>query len=118
MIKVFLSGVCGQVGSQLAEDCLKKGWLVVGFDNLSTGTIDNLSEYVKNHIDFILVKDINKLPPFCYDYVFHTAALANIVDSIKNPFEYFYNNVASTQLILDLVKHMNIKKFIYCSSSS
>lgn len=118
MIKVFITGVAGQLGSQLAEDCLKKGWLVVGFDNLSTGSTDNLNLFTIKHSDFTLVTNHNNIPFLKYDYVFHCAALANIVDSIKEPFNYYINNVSLTMNFLEFFRAIGCKKFIYCASSS
>ena len=52
------------------------------------------------------------------DYVFHLAALADIVPSINEPRNYFNSNVLGTLNLLELSKQNKIKKFIYTASSS
>ena len=52
------------------------------------------------------------------DYVFHLAALAQIIPSFKNPKKYFINNVNGTLNVLEAAKKEKIKKFIYAASSS
>lgn len=44
----FLVGVAGFLGSQLAEELLKKDIQVIGIDDLSLGSKDNLKELVKD----------------------------------------------------------------------
>ena len=52
------------------------------------------------------------------DYVFHLAALAEIIPSFKNPEKYFNNNVIGTLNVLNAAKKTKIKKMIYAASSS
>ena len=52
------------------------------------------------------------------DLVFHFAALADIVPSIKNPNNYFDSNVRGTINVLQACKLSKLKKFIYSASSS
>ena len=50
--------------------------------------------------------------------VFHFAALADIVPSIKNPTTYFQSNVVGTENIASTCVKYNVKKIIYAASSS
>jgi UDP-glucose 4-epimerase len=53
------------------------------------------------------------------DYVFHFAAMADIVPSINNPLLYHKANVDGTINILEAAKKSkNLKKFVYAASSS
>ena len=52
------------------------------------------------------------------DWVFHLAALADIVPSIQNPEKYFKSNVDGTFSVLQASKKHRIKRFIYAASSS
>ncbi|KKN12692.1 hypothetical protein LCGC14_1013840, partial [marine sediment metagenome] len=52
------------------------------------------------------------------DWVFHLAALADIVPSIEKPREYFETNVDGTFNVLEVSKKAKVKRFIYAASSS
>jgi UDP-glucose 4-epimerase len=52
------------------------------------------------------------------DYVFHFAALADIVPSIQKPWEYYSSNVLGTFNVVECAKDANIKKLVYAASSS
>jgi UDP-glucose 4-epimerase len=52
------------------------------------------------------------------DWVFHLAALADIVPSIEKPREYFETNVDGTFNVLEAAKKANVKRFLYAASSS
>ena len=52
------------------------------------------------------------------DFVFHLAALADIVPSIENPNEYFKANVDGTLNVLECSREHNIKKIVYAASAS
>src|SRR5437867_2608712 len=78
MMKVFVTGAAGFIGSTLAERLLAEGNQVVGWDNFSTGQLEFLTEAGQdNH--FMLVKgDTLDLPGLTRamagcDVVFHLA---------------------------------------------
>ena len=53
------------------------------------------------------------------DYLFHLAAQAGVRASWGKNFEiYTRNNIQATQKLLEFYKDLNIKKFVYASSSS
>ena len=66
------------------------------------------------------ISDFNKIKKYFkgISWVFHLAALADIVPSIKNPMEYHRSNVDGTINVLENARINNIKKFIYTASSS
>ena len=52
------------------------------------------------------------------DWVFHLAALADIVPSIEEPLKYHRANVDGTVAVLEASRHAEVKRFIYSASSS
>ena len=52
------------------------------------------------------------------DWVFHLAALADIVPSIQNPDAYFRSNVNGTINVLEASRNYGVEKIIYVASSS
>ncbi|RJP46866.1 MAG: DUF4012 domain-containing protein [Armatimonadetes bacterium] len=75
-------GAAGFIGSHLVEKLLSKDIQVVGVDNLSTGTIDNLLEAGKNkHFHFLNQSAATKIPLNFprLDYAFFTISLSTSV---------------------------------------
>jgi UDP-glucose 4-epimerase len=52
------------------------------------------------------------------DYVFHLAALADIVPSMVNPLDYFSANVDGTVVVVDCARRLGVRKLVYSASSS
>lgn len=123
MKKVIVTGGCGFIGSHLVDRALGKGWQVVVIDNFSTGRPQNL-EHCKNNKNLEIVQaDINdhdRIEKYFAraDYVFHLAALADIVPSIEKPLEYHRANVDGTVSVLMAAQKHAVKKLVYAASSS
>ena len=45
---IFVTGVAGFIGSNLAVGLVNKGYRVIGFDNLSQGNMRNLASIASN----------------------------------------------------------------------
>lgn len=125
MKKAVVTGGAGFIGSHLTELLLKKGYQVVVIDNFSTGRPENLQFFKNNPALNVVEADVNelkKIKTFFKDanYVFHLAALADIVPSIVNPLSYHRSNVDGTVSVLEVVREVcpSIKKFVYTASSS
>ncbi len=121
-IKSIVTGGAGFIGSNLVDRLAKEGHQVTVIDNFISGNKENLSHQSKRIVKIInldIVQD-KKLNKYFYnvDYVFHLAGLAEIIPSIKNPKNYFINNVLGTLNVLEACKNKKIKKFVYAASSS
>jgi UDP-glucose 4-epimerase len=123
MTKALVTGGCGFIGSHLVDLLIKNNFEVVVLDNFSTGRKSNL-DHIKNKNKIKIVQGdlndtevINESLKDC-ELVFHLAALADIVPSIVNPFEYFTSNVQGTIKLLEAARNFDIKKFLYAASSS
>jgi UDP-glucose 4-epimerase len=122
-MKSIVTGGCGFIGSHLVDRLLDLGHEVTVLDNFSTGRIENLDHQKGVPGLSIIEMDIcEKAGIMKYfenaDWVFHLAALADIVPSIQKPEEYFKANVDGTFAVLEASKKCNIKRFIYSASSS
>lgn len=121
--KVLVTGGFGFIGSHLVEELIKNENYVIVIDNLSTGRLDNLKDYKNHSLLQPVICDIcnyDEIEPYFkdVDYVFHLAALADIVPSIQQPDKYFKSNVVGTFNVLQASFKHNVKKFIYTASSS
>ena len=105
------------------EYLLLNGHSVKILDNLSGGRLENLTVAMKDPRCTFHVADITDVdtirPHFReVDWVFHLAALADIVPSIQHPMEYHNANVDGTVSVLEAAKEAQVKRFIYAASSS
>lgn len=122
-MKAIVTGGAGFIGSHLTDLLLSKGHKVTVIDNLCGGWLKNL-EKAKNHSNFSFVhadiRDRSALAPHFngIEWVFHLAALADIVPSIEKPRDYFETNVDGTYNVLEAAKAANVKRFLYAASSS
>ena len=120
--KTIITGGAGFIGSNLADHLIKIGHKVIILDNFVSGKKSNLSHHKKNDLKIVKidVSKSKKLDKYFkgVDYIFHLAALAQIIPSIKNPKKYFSNNVLGTLNVVKAAKKAKIKKLIYAASSS
>lgn len=107
----------------MAELLLKNGHDVVVVDNLSVGKTKNFSSYLSSPNFKFIELDVSDYEALSsafidIDWVFHLAALADIVPSIENPESYFQANVVGTFNVARLALQNNVKRIIYAASSS
>lgn len=118
MKKILITGNAGMIGSVLANFFLKRGYKIIGIDNLSGGFFRNVNSKVKFYqIDICNDKQIKLIfqieKP---DYVIHCAAYAA---EILSPFirNYNYtNNIIGSINIINACINNNVKKIINFSS--
>ena len=122
-MRTLVTGGAGFIGSHLVTQLLADGHSVIVLDNFSTGRQENLT-HLRGNNDLRLVQiDITNLEKIKQyfegiDWVFHLAALADIVPSITEPIKYFDSNVNGTAMVLEASRLANVKRFIYTASSS
>ena len=117
----LITGGAGFVGSHLAERLLADGHEVLVLDNLSTGSIDNIS-HLKSHPRFSYVVDSVTNEPLLAemidrsDVVFHLAAAVGVKLIVEQPVHTLETNVHGTEVVL---KHANKKKkLVFIASTS
>jgi UDP-glucose 4-epimerase len=103
-VKYLITGGAGFIGSHLAEKLIARGDHVTVFDNLSTGSTNNLSG-IKEKIKFgqgsILDKVlIDKLVSES-DYVVHLAAALGVFNIVNKPLESLKTNLQGSEVVLE-----------------
>jgi UDP-glucose 4-epimerase len=122
-MRVLVSGGAGFIGSHLVESLLEQRHRVTVLDNFSTGSPANLYN-LKNKRNLDIVKtditDFNAISPYFKNqqWVFHLAALADVVPSVERPLIYHGCNVNGTINMLEHSRHHGVRRFIYAASSS
>ena len=99
-MRILITGVAGFIGSNLAQYLIKKGYDVVGIDDLSYGVIEQVPSDTEFHKIDILSEKI--YPKFIgVDVVFHLAAKNCIPDCQRDPLD--------TVRLISLVQLMYLK---------
>lgn len=118
---ILITGGAGFIGSHLVDALLDQDCDVIVLDNFSTGRSQNL-DHVADKIQLIECDISQKGKWQDYfkgvDWVFHLAALADIVPSIEKPDDYYRSNVNGTFNVLEACRKHNVKKIVYSASSS
>lgn len=124
-MRVLITGGAGFIGSHLAEAYLERGDEVYIIDNLSTGSLDNISAFRENehfrnrffvHIDTIFNYDTMLELTGISDIVFHLAAAVGVQYILDNPLESIRINIQGTERVLELCTKFK-KKVLIASSS-
>jgi UDP-glucose 4-epimerase len=122
-MKTAVSGGAGFIGSHLVERLLEDGHEVIVIDNVSGNPPANLQHLDGNprltvhKADITEVQQIQRLLS-SVNWVFHLAALADIVPSINDPMKYHRANVDGTVSMLEAARNEGVDRFVYAASSS
>jgi UDP-glucose 4-epimerase len=122
-MKALVTGGAGFIGSHITERLLENGHEVVVLDNFTTGRPANLAHLKNNpglQVREVDIADFNTVAPLFKNvqWVFHLAALADIVPSIQQPQAYHHANVDGTISVLEAARAAGVKRFLYTASSS
>ncbi len=119
----IVTGGAGFIGSHLVECLLADGAHVIVLDNLSTGRLKNLEHLGSDprlSVEQVDIADAPRIAPLFrgVDWVFHLAALADIVPSIQHPLLYHRSNVDGSIAVLEAARQAGVKRFLYTASGS
>lgn len=122
-MNTIVTGGAGFIGSHLADRLLSDGHNVIVLDNLSAGRRENLAQHSKHprlRIEYLDITEFKDIAPLFEgaEWVFHLAALADIVPSIQKPLEYHRANVDGTVAVLEASRRAQVRRFVYTASSS
>jgi UDP-N-acetylglucosamine 4-epimerase len=124
-MRVLITGGAGFIGSNLTEALLhdERVSLVRVFDNLATGSLDNLKEFSSNKKFEFLEGDIRNYAACLaacknIDLISHQAALGSVPRSINDPLTTNDVNITGTLHIFTAAKESKVKRIVYAASSS
>src|SRR6185437_441251 len=117
LMRVLVTGAAGFLGSHLTDALLSEGHEVVGVDNLSTGSTENLAHLDREPRFEYVQRDITV--PFdlgAVDYVFNFASPASPVDYGRLGVETLMVGALGTRHALDVAQRYRAK-FLHASTS-
>lgn len=124
MKKILVTGGAGFIGSNFILYMIEKypDYKIVNLDKLTyAGNLENLKS-IENNQNYTFIQgdicvrdDAEKAMEDC-DWVVHFAAESHVDRSITGPGIFVQTNVVGTQVLLDIAKEKNIKRFHYVST--
>src|SRR5689334_4984244 len=119
-MRALITGGAGFIGAHLSEALLDQGHEVLVLDNLSTGSIDNIT-HLKGRSGFsYTIESVTQEPLLAElidrsDVVFHLAAAVGVKLIVEQPVYTIETNVHGTEVVL---KHANKKKKLVVIAST
>lgn len=124
---ILVTGGAGFIGSHTCVELLEAGYEVVVVDNLynaSRKSMDRIEQITGKKPTFyeadILDREaLNKIfEKEQIDSVIHFAGLKAVGESVAKPIEYYYNNIAGTLVLCDVMRKHNVKNIVFSSSAT
>ena len=115
-MNIYITGIAGLVGSNLAKLMLTRNHTVKGCDTLIGGYEDNIPENIEwSNVDICDIESMQQELKGI-DVVIHTAALPYEGLSVFSPSLIVQNIVGGTTSVASAAIQNNVKRFIFCSS--
>ena len=118
-MKIVVIGGAGYIGSHVARELLDRGHQVTVFDNLSTGTRENLfsdEEFI--HGDILATDSLRQAFSQGFEALIHLAASKAAGESMIKPEKYSVNNITGTLNILNAASEAGIGNIVFSSSAA
>ena len=120
-MRILITGGAGFIGSHLAEKLLSLGHHVTCIDDLSTGSLENLSAS-REHPNFVFFPESIFNRRFTAelideaDVLFHLAAAVGVKRIVDFPVQTIETNVEGTEIVLDAAARNGTRVFIASTS--
>lgn len=143
-MKILITGGAGYIGTHICVELLNQNYQIVVVDNLSNSSIKSLKK-VSNITEknfFLANKENNKSELKNEDFIFidgdirdretlqfvfqaqkikgviHLAGLKAVGESVKNPLEYYNNNVTGSLILFEEMAKAKVDILIFSSSAT
>lgn len=116
---IVVTGAAGYIGGQIALKLADAGQQVLGIDRrpCHSGLTSAFAHFVQG--DFAEETALSKILEAQPTAIIHCAGTSLVGPSVKNPAEYYKNNVAKTMALLDIVRHaLPRTRFVFSSSAA
>ncbi len=118
-MKILVIGGAGYIGSHVVREFLDRDYTVTVFDNLSSGSRQNLfDEAAFMHGDIMHPVRLREVMAEGFDGCVHLAALKAAGESMVSPEQYAEMNIAGTISILNAALSAGMQNMIFSSSAA
>lgn len=118
-MNILVIGGAGYIGSHVARALLDKGHTVTVYDNLSSGTRENIfddEQFVEG--DILDSERLLTTMKAGFDGLVHLAAFKAAGESMVEPEKYSVNNINGTIAILNAASQAGVKRIVFSSSAA
>lgn len=126
-MSILVTGGAGYIGSHTCVELLNAGIDIVIADNFSNSKLEVLKRigditgksfkfYKIDILDRIALEKVFEENNI--DAVIHFAGLKAVGESVRIPIRYYYNNIAGTLTLCDVMARHNVKKIVFSSSAT
>lgn len=124
---ILVTGGAGYIGSHTCVQLLEAGYEIIVLDNLSNSKPESIKriggitgksfEFVKGDLlDRDLLEKIFENHQI--ESVIHFAGLKAVGESVHIPLHYYYNNIAGSLVLFEVMKKHGVKNIVFSSSAT
>lgn len=118
-MRLLIPGGAGYIGSHMVRYALRAGHEVTILDDFSTGHRWATADCEVLEVNLLDQENLNRLlRARSYDGVIHFAAKSLVGESMKQPNNYFRNNVVGTMNLVDAMLHNGCHMLVFSSTAA
>ena len=126
-MSILVTGGAGFIGSHTAVELLNAGEEIIILDNFSNSkpeVLDRIKEITHKDFKFYEIDLLDKdslekvFMENSIEVVIHFAGLKAVGESVQKPILYYYNNIAGTLILLEVMEKYQCKKIVFSSSAT
>ena len=117
MNNLLICGGAGYIGSHCVRILRDAGYNCIIYDNLSEGhraAVDGFTLVEGELADTALLR--KTIERFGINGVLHFAAFALVGESMRNPIQYYKNNIGGTASLLDAMRETGVNRIVFSST--
>jgi len=118
-MSILVVGGAGYIGSHIVRYLQEHGEDVIVVDNLQKGHKKSINVTFFYELDVRNTSALDKVFKIhSIESVIHFAANSLVGESMKNPLDYYNNNVYGMQCLLEVMKNNEVKQIVFSSSAA